>query len=85
VQRLKRRYQPDSPAWVHHGNRGRIMPWAVTPPQREQIVNLAKGKYRGFNDSRLTEKLCAEEHLTVGRETVRRVLCAAKLASPRAA
>jgi hypothetical protein len=33
VQRLKRRYQPDSPDGVHHGNRGRSMPWAVTPPQ----------------------------------------------------
>jgi transposase len=26
VQRLKRRYQPDSIAWVQHGNRGRPMP-----------------------------------------------------------
>jgi hypothetical protein len=29
VQRLKRRYRPDSVAWVHHGNRGRPMPWAL--------------------------------------------------------
>jgi hypothetical protein len=29
VQRLKRRYQPDSLDWVQHGNRGRVMPWAV--------------------------------------------------------
>ena len=83
VQRLKRRYQPDSTAWVHHGNRGRTMPWAVTAPQKELIVSLARGKYRGFNDSHLTEKLCAEEHLAVGREAVRRILRAAKLASPQ--
>ena len=25
VQRLKRRYRPDSVDWVHHGNRGRIL------------------------------------------------------------
>src|SRR5271165_3723870 len=68
VQRLKRRYRADSTAWVHHGNRGRVMPWAVTAPQKELILSLARGKYRGFNDSHLTEKLCAEEHLTVGRE-----------------
>ena len=83
VQRLKRRYQPDSTAWVHHGNRGRTTPWAVTAPQKELIVSLARGKYRGFNDSHLTEKLCAEEHLAVGREAVRRILRAAKLASPQ--
>jgi hypothetical protein len=29
VQRLKRRYRPDSIAWVHHGNRGQPMPWAL--------------------------------------------------------
>ena len=33
VQRLKRRYQPDSIAWVHHGNRGRSTPWAVPAPK----------------------------------------------------
>src|ERR1700691_6160174 len=83
VQRLKRRYRPDSTAWVHHGNRGRTTPWAVSAPQKELIVSLARGKYRGFNDSHLTEKLCAEEHLTGGREAVRRILRAAKVASPQ--
>ena len=31
VQRLKRRYEPDSVAWVQHG---RSTPWAVSPPQQ---------------------------------------------------
>ena len=83
VQRLKRRYRPDSIDWVRHGNRGRSMPWAVSLPQRQLILNLARGKYQGFNDSHLTEKLCAEENLSVSRETVRRILRAAKLASPQ--
>ena len=83
VQRLKRRYQPESPAWVQHGNRGRVMPWAISAPQKEWIVSLARGKYRGFNDSHLTEKLCAEEGLALSRETVRRILRGAKLASPQ--
>ena len=30
VQRLKRRYRPDSVGWVQHRNRGRSMPWAVS-------------------------------------------------------
>jgi transposase len=83
VQRLKQRYRPDFIAWVQHGNRGRSMPWAVSIPQKQLILNLARGKYQGFNDSHLTEKLCLEEHLEISRETVRRILRAAKLASPQ--
>lgn len=83
VQRLKRRYRPDSIAWVQHGNRGRSTPWALSLPQKQLILNLARGKYQGFNDSHLAEKLRAEENLAVSRETVRRILRAAKLASPQ--
>ena len=83
VQRLKRRYRPDSVDWVQHGNRGRGMPWAVAIPQKQLILTLARGKYQGFNDSHLTEKLCAEEGLSLSRETVRRILRAAQLASPQ--
>jgi transposase len=83
VQRLKRRYRPDSLGWVQHGNRGRCMPWAVSVPQKQLILSLARGKYVGFNDSHLTEKLCVEEDLGLSRETVRRILRAAKLASPQ--
>src|ERR1035438_5210040 len=83
VQRLKRRYQPDSLSWVQHGNRGRAMPWAVSVPQKQLILILARGKYQGFNDSHLTEKLHGEENLAVSRETVRRILRAAKCPSPK--
>jgi transposase len=83
VQRLKRRYRPDSTAWVQHGNRGRSMPWAVSLPQKQLILRLARGKYQGFNDSHLAEKLRLQENLAVSRETVRRILRGAKLASPQ--
>src|ERR1019366_8956383 len=71
VQRLKRRYRPDSLDWVQHGNRGRCMPWAVSIPQKQLILSVARGKYQGFNDSHLAEKLRTEESLAVSRETVR--------------
>jgi len=83
VQRLKRRYRPDSVAWVHHGNRGRPMPWALPAALRRTILELARGKYRDFNDSHLCQKLHSEENLVVSRETVRRILRRAKLASPQ--
>jgi transposase len=83
VQRLKRRYRPDSVGWVQQRNRGRSMPWAVSLPQKQLILSLARGKYQGFNDSHLAEKLRLEENVTVSRETVRRILRAAKMASPQ--
>src|SRR5437868_8394335 len=48
VQRLKRRYRPDSVGWVQHGNRGRSMPWTGSLPQKQLILSLAHGKYLGF-------------------------------------
>jgi len=83
VQRLKRRFCPDSVAWVHHGNRGRPMPWALPAALRRTILDLARGKYQGFNDSHLCQKLHSEENLVVSRETVRRILRRAQLASPQ--
>jgi transposase len=83
VQRLKRRYRPDSVDWVHHGNRGRPMPWALPAALRRTILDLARGKYQGFNDSHLCQKLHSEEHLSVSRESVRRILRRARLASPQ--
>jgi len=60
VQRLKRRYRPNSVAWVHHGNRGRPMPWALPAVLRRTILELARGKYRGFNDSHLARNFTAK-------------------------
>ena len=51
--------------------------------QKQLILTLARGKYQGFNDSHLAEKLRDEENLAVSRETVRRILRAAKVASPQ--
>jgi hypothetical protein len=47
------------------------------------ILTLARGKYQGFNDSHLCQKLNAEENLPVSRETVRRILRGAQFASPQ--
>jgi len=74
VQRLKRRYRPDGVDWVHHGNRGRPMPWALPAALRRTILELARGKYQGFNDSHLCQKLHSEENLniTVSRPYIRK-------------
>jgi hypothetical protein len=46
-------------------------------------VELARGKYQGFNDHHLTEKLKEQEKIELSREKVRRILRAQGIASPR--
>jgi transposase len=82
VRRVRERYQAAGPAGLVHGNRGR-RPWqAVGAEVREQVVALARGPYAGLNQQHLSEKL-AEAGLGLHRTTVRRILLAAGLASPR--
>lgn len=83
VQRLKARYVPDEAGWVRHGNRGRPRPWAIAETVKKRIVELARTKYAGFNDSHLTEKLVEAEKIAVSRRTVRRLLRRAQLKSPQ--
>lgn len=83
VQRLKRRFQPDSTDWLIHGNTGRAMPWALEPDTRHQIVELARTRYAGFNDSHFHQKLIENEGFSLSREAVRRILRAAGLGSPQ--
>jgi hypothetical protein len=59
------------------------MPWALPAAVRRTILELTRGKYRDFNDSHLCQKLRSEENLIVSRESVRRILRRAKLASPQ--
>ena len=83
VYRLKARYQPEGVDWVWHGNRGRPRPWGVPEALREQVLELARGKYTGFNDSHLTDKLQEVEGIELSRETVRRILRGGGLRSPQ--
>ena len=50
---------------------------------RRSFLPLARTKYQGFNDSHFCQKLNEDENLPVSRETARRILRGAKLASPQ--
>jgi transposase len=83
VKRLKAAYAREGPAALVHGNTGRA-PWCAVPAAvQARVVELARGKYAGFNHAHLTEKLAEVEQLPLGRMTVRRILLAAGLPSPR--
>lgn len=83
IKRLKQRFQPSHAEWVQHGNQGRKPVNRATEQVRRRVVELAKGKYAGFNDSHLRDKLAGEENLVLSRSSVRRMLRQAGLRSPQ--
>jgi len=83
VRRLVAAYREHGPAALAHGNRGRLPAHALAEATRADVVRLARERYAGLNDAHLTEKLVEVEGLTLGRETVRRILRGAGLSSPR--
>jgi len=83
VWRLKRRFAEEGPAGLVHGNRGRPSPHRIDDATRDQVRALARGRYDGANDSHLAELLAEREGIVVSRVSVRRILRAAGIASPR--
>ena len=81
--RLLATYRKEGVAGVAHGNRGRRPSTATSPETQEQVTALAKGRYAGFNRSHLTELLAEREGVRLSRSTVRRVLLAGGVRSPR--
>src|SRR5271169_4906560 len=83
VRRLKSRYRQGGEAALAHASRGRPSPRRLPQLMRERILQLARSRYAGFNDHHLCEKLAEVEHLSLGRETLRRLLRSAGIGSPR--
>lgn len=81
--RVKGRVSKQGAKGVMHGNRGRPCKRKIKEKTVKRIVELAKGKYRGFNDRHFTEKLKEEEQIEFCREKIRRILRFHGIASPR--
>jgi len=81
--RIKARVKQQGVKGVVHGNRGRPSRHKVKEKTVKRVVQLARGKYQGFNDHHLTEKLKAQEQIDLSREKVRRILRAHGIASPK--
>ena len=73
VRRLKRRFEPGGAPALAHRSRGRPSPRRLPAAVREAVIRLMTTRYRGFNDTHLTEKLREGHGLTVSRESVRRL------------
>jgi len=81
--RLLAAYRAEGVAGVVHGNRGRRPANAMCETDKERIITLATSTYEGVNHTHLAELLQEREGLGVSRSTVRRVLTAADVTSPR--
>ena len=83
VKRLKARYRQGSAAALAHASRGRASPRHLPERVRTRILQLVRTRYAGFNDHHLHEKLLEQEDVSLGRETLRRLLRRAGIGSPR--
>ena len=80
--RLRAAYREEGPAGLVHGNRGRASPRRIAPEQRTRIVELRE-RYGPVNDSHFCELLAEREGIDIGRESLRAILRAEGIASPR--
>jgi len=83
VWRLLAAYRKQGACGLAHGNRERKPVNALTEEIRQKVIELAGGKYQGFNHTHLTEKLTECEALPLSRSTVRSLLLQNGMPSPR--
>jgi len=81
--RLKRAVRDRGARGVVHGNTQRASPRRTDERLLRRVLRLARGKYKGFNDTHMCEFLWLNEKILLGRETLRRILRSAGIASPR--
>jgi transposase len=83
MKRLRRKMKQGGLATLVHGNRGKTA-WNKTAKEKiGQVLELARSRYQGLNDTHLTEKLKEKEKIALSRPTVRRFLRAAGIAAVR--
>jgi len=82
-RRLLASYRAEGAAGLAHGNRGKAPAHKTPPIVEELVVELAVGKYQGFNHCHLADMLAEREDLPMSVSTVRRILSSHGLISPR--
>jgi len=83
VWRLLAAYRKEGAAALAHGNRGRQPAHRINEEVRSQVINLATTRYRGCNYQHLRDLLAEREGIELSRASVRRILQAAGISSPR--
>jgi len=74
LKRLRRKMRERGVGGLLHGNRGR-RPWNRSDSELiGKVLQLAEGRYKGFNDTHLSEKLNEKEQIELSRSTIRAIL-----------
>ena len=81
--RILAAYREEGAAGIAHGNRGRRSLRVLGEEIRERVVELARGRYGGFNHTHLTEMLQEREGVRISRPSVRRILLGVGMGSPK--
>ena len=81
--RLRAAFERAGPAGLVHGNRGRPSSRRIDPGTRDRIIELRQETYGEINDSHLVELLAEREEIVISRESLRGILRAAGVPSPR--
>lgn len=81
--RLLGRFRTKGVEGIVHGNRGRASPRRLPAAARERILELARTRYRGVNDSHLTDLLAEDEGIVIGRSSLQRLLRRAGIGTTR--
>jgi len=83
VWRILVAYRKEGAAALAHANRGRKPANTIPEEVKIRVSELAEGPYARVNHSHLTELVEEREGIMLSRSTVRRILVAAGLKSPR--
>jgi len=83
LKRLLAAYRKKGAAALAHGNRGKRSHNALDERLKEQVLELARGKYTGFNFQHFTDSLAEREGIDISRSSVRRILLNAGIKSPK--
>lgn len=83
VRRLRAAYEKEGAAALAHGNRGRKPVQTISQEVRQQVIQLASTTYAGCNYQHLRDLLAEREGIQLSRASVRRILLATGVNSPR--
>ena len=74
IYRLLSRVRTSGVKAVIHGNRGNNHAGKITEEYKQKVKDFATGKYKGFNDRHMQEKLLEKESIQINRESLRLIL-----------
>ena len=83
ARRIRAAYREEGAAALAHGNRGLRSANATPETKKAEVLRLAQSRYPDANHTHLSELLGEREGIEIGRTTLRRILVAAGLKSPR--